>query len=134
MSKEYKIFISHSWQYSNALEALRNLINARSHFSAAYEESTKDKPINSEDESYVKTRLTQKIGNSSIVLALAGVYTSHSSWMEWELDKAIELGIPIVGVIPSGQERISTIVSSRSITDVRWNTESIIAAIRAHSK
>lgn len=134
MAKEYKIFISHSWQYSDTLEALRDLINARSHFSATYEESTKDNPINSENESYVKTRLAQKIGNTNIVLALAGVYASHSSWMEWELDKAIDLGVPIVGVIPRGQERISTIVSSRSIVDVRWNTESIIAAIRAHAK
>lgn len=134
MAKEYKIFISHSWQYTDTLESLRNLINARSYFSATYEESTKDKPINSEDESYVKTRLAQKIGNSDIVLALAGVYASHSSWIEWELDKAIELDIPIVGVIPSGQERTSTIVSSRSIVDVRWNTESIIAAIRKHAK
>ncbi len=134
MAKEYKIFISHSWQYTNTLEALRNLINARSHFSATYEESTKDKPINSEDEGYVKIRLAQKIGNSNIVLALAGLYASHSSWMEWELDKAIQLGIPIVGVIPSGQERISTIVSSRSKIDVRWNTESIISAIRMHAK
>lgn len=134
MAKEYKIFISHSWQYSDTLEALRDLINARSHFAATYEESTKDKPINSEDENYVKRRLAQKIENSNIVLALAGIYASHSSWMEWELDKAIEIGVPIVGVIPRGQERISTVVSSRSIADVRWNTESIIAAIRAHAK
>lgn len=133
MAKQYKIFISHSWQYSDTLETLRNLINARSYFSATYEESTKDKPINSEDESYVKRRLAQKIANSDIVLALAGVYASHSSWMEWELDKAIELGVPIVGVIPRGQDRISTIVSSRSVAVVRWNTESIIAAIRAHA-
>lgn len=134
MAKEYKIFISHSWQYADTLEALRNLINARLYFGATYEESTKDKPINSENESYVKTRLAQKIGNSDIVLALAGVYASHSSWMEWELDKAIDLNIPIVGVVPRGQERISTIVSSRSIIDVRWNTESIISAIRGHAK
>lgn len=134
MAKEYKIFISHSWQYSDTLEALRKLINARGYFSATYEESTKENPINSEDESYVKRRLAQKIGNSDIILALAGIYASHSSWMQWELDKAIELGIPIVGVIPRGQEKISTIVSSRSIVDVRWNTESIIAAIRAHAK
>lgn len=134
MAKEYKIFISHSWQYTDTLESLRKLINARAYFSATYEESTKDKPINSEDENYVKRSLAQKIGNSDIILALAGVYASRSSWMEWELDKAVELGIPIVGVIPSGQERISTIVSSRSIADVRWNTESIIAAIRMHAK
>jgi hypothetical protein len=134
MAKEYKIFISHSWQYSDTLEALRNLINARGYFSATYEESTRDKPINSDDESYVKRRLSQKIGNSDVILALAGVYASHSSWMQWELDKAIELGIPIIGIIPRGQDRISTIVSSRSVVDIKWNTESIVAAIRAHAK
>jgi len=134
MATEYKIFISHSWQYTDTLEALRNLLNARGYFSATYEESTKDRPINSENESYVKQRLAKKIGDSDIILALAGVYASHSSWMEWELDKALELGTPIVGVIPHGQERISSIVSSRSVVDVRWNTESIITAIRAHSK
>ncbi|WP_369985957.1 TIR domain-containing protein [Thalassolituus sp.] len=134
MAKEYKIFISHSWQYSDTLEALRNLLNARGYFSATYEESTKDNPINSKNESYVKQRLAKKIGDSDIILALAGVYASHSSWMAWELDKALELGTPIVGVIPHGQQRISSIVSSRSVVDVRWNTESIITAIRAHSK
>lgn len=134
MAKEYKIFISHSWQHSDTLESLRNLINQRDYFNASYEESTKDKPINSDDEAYVKSRLTQKIKNSDIILAIAGIYASHSSWMEWELDKAIELGVPIVGVVPRGQERISTIVTSRSIDDVRWNKESIISAIRKYAK
>ena len=73
MAKEYKIFISHSWQYTDTLEALRNLLNARGYFSATYEESTKDKPINSDDESYVKRRLAQKIGGSDVILALAGM-------------------------------------------------------------
>lgn len=134
MAKEYKIFISHSWQYTDTLKALRNLLNERGYFSATYEESTKDNPIKSENESYVKIRLAQKIGDSDIILALAGVYASHSSWMEWELDKARELGTPIVGVIPRGQERISSIVSSRSVVEVRWNTESIITAIRDYAK
>lgn len=134
MAKDYKIFISHSWQYTDTLEALKNLLNKRGYFNATYEESTKDNPINSENESYVKTRLAQKIGASDVILALAGVYASHSSWMQWELDKALELGTPIIGVIPRDQEKISTIVSSRSLVDVRWNTESIITAIRAHAK
>jgi hypothetical protein len=134
MAKEYKIFISHSWQHTDTLEALRNLLNARGYFSATYEESTKDKPINSDDESYVKRRLAQKIGGSDVILALAGVYASHSSWMQWELDKAIELGIPVIGVIPRGQDRISTEVSSRSVVDINWNTESIVSTIRKHAK
>jgi hypothetical protein len=134
MAKEYKIFISHSWQYTDTLEALRNLINARGYFSATYEESTRDNPINSDDEGYVKRRLTQKIANSDVILALAGVYASHSSWMQWELDKAIELGIPVIGVIPRGQDRVSSIVSTRSVVNIKWNTESIVSAIRTHAK
>lgn len=134
MAKEYKIFISHSWQYTNTLEVLRNLIDERGYFNSTYEESTKDKPVNSDDESYVKRMLAQKIGNSNVILTLAGVYASHSSWMQWELDKAIELGVPIIGVIPRGQERISAIVSSRSVVDIKWNTESIVSAIRTYAK
>ena len=106
MAKEYKIFISHSWQYSDTLESLRKLIDARGYFNATYEESTRDNPINSGNESYVKTRLTQKIAASDIILALAGVYASHSSWIQWELDKALELGIPIIGVIPTASVKV----------------------------
>ncbi|TMP80573.1 hypothetical protein CWB73_11105 [Pseudoalteromonas phenolica] len=134
MAKEFKIFISHCWQYTDTLEALRNLINTRGYFNATYEESTRDNPIGSQNTYYVKARLAQKIADSDIILALAGVYASHSSWMAWELDKANEIGVPIVGEISRGQERISTIVSSRSVANVRWNTESIIAAIRQYAK
>ncbi|WP_144210047.1 TIR domain-containing protein [Shewanella donghaensis] len=134
MAKTYSIFISHSWQNSDDLVSLRNLLNERGYFNVTFEEVSKDEPINSTNSPYIKLRLTEKIEKSDIVLALAGMYASYSDWMEWELDKAISLGIPIVGVIPWAQERISTTVSTRSIVDVRWNTESIVTAIRNYAK
>ncbi|MBQ4851406.1 TIR domain-containing protein [Pseudoalteromonas sp. MMG012] len=134
MAKTYSIFISHSWQNSDALTRLHNLLKERGYFNVEFEEVSKDEPINSSNADYIKRRLREKIDNSDIVLGLAGMYASHSDWMEWELDKALDLKVPIVGVIPRGQERISTTVSSRSITDVGWNTESIVAAIRDYSK
>lgn len=134
MAKTYHIFISHSWQNSDALEGLRRLLNDRGYFNVEFEEVSKDEPINSTNAYYIKRRLAEKIGNSNVVIGLAGMYASHSEWMEWELDKAIELDIPIIGVIPRGQERISTTVSSRSVVDVRWNTESIVDAIRTNAK
>jgi hypothetical protein len=130
MAKEYHIFISHSWKYPNDLENLRNLLRERGYFNVEFEEASAEEPINSANAYYIKKRLTEKITNSNIVLGIAGMYASYSDWMEWELDKAIELGVPIVGVIPWGQERISQTVSSRSKEDVRWNTDSIVAAIR----
>ncbi|MDN5107216.1 TIR domain-containing protein [Aliarcobacter butzleri] len=134
MSKDYKVFISHSWQYSNDLMSLRRLLNERGYFNVSFEEVPKDEPIDSLNATYIKMRLSQKIDNSDIVIGLAGIYASYSYWMEWELSKAKSLGKPIIGVIPWGQERISTTVSSKSIVDVRWNTESIVNAIRQHAK
>ena len=134
MAKDYKVFISHSWQYSNDLISLRKLLNERGYFNVSFEEVPKDQPIDSINATYIKTRLSQKIDNSDIVIGLAGMYASYSYWMEWELSKAQNLGKPIIGVIPWGQERISTTVSSKSIVDVRWNIQSIVNAIRQHAK
>ena len=134
MAKDYKIFISHSWSYTEDLEALQNLLNARGYFNVTFLEATKKTPIDSENAAYVKTVLKERILQSDIVLALAGVYATHSDWMIWELETAKANNIPIVGVIPRGQERISTEVYSRSIVDVNWNTESIVDAIRTHGK
>ena len=78
--------------------------------------------------------MKEKIKNSDILLALAGIYASHSDWMKWEIETARTLGIPIVGIIPRGQERISQVVFANSIVDVHWNTESIVQAIRNYAK
>lgn len=134
MAKDYKIFISHSWSYTEDLEALQKLLNSRGYFNVEFLEATKKTPIDSESATYVKAVLKARILKSDIVLALAGVYATHSDWMIWELETAKANNIPIVGVIPRGQERISTEVNSRSIVDVNWNTESIIDAIRTHGK
>jgi hypothetical protein len=134
MAKDFKIFVSHSWTHSDDLVALRNLLNERGYFNVEFTEASKDVPINSENATYIKSRLKNKIINSDVVLALAGIYASHSDWMIWELDTTVSNNIPIVGVIPRGQERISQEVYNRSKVDVRWNTESIVEAIRTHAK
>jgi len=134
MAKDYKIFISHSWSYTEDLEALQRLLNERGYLNVEFLEATKKTPINSESAPYVKSVLKSRILNSDIVLALAGVYASYSEWMIWELQTSEENKIPIVGVIPRGQERVSTEVSKRSIFDVNWNTESIVDAIRVYGK
>lgn len=134
MAKDYKIFISHSWAYTEDLEALQKLLNSRGYFNVEFLEASKKTPINSENAPYVKSVLKGKILQSDIVLGLAGIYASHSEWMIWELETAKSNNIPIVGVIPRGQERISTEVSIRSKVDVKWNTESIVEAIRTYAK
>lgn len=134
MAKNHRVFISHSWDHSTDLQGLRRLLNERGYFNVEFKEVSRFEPINSINASYVKARLKEKILSSDIVIGLAGMYASHSNWMEWELDTAVSNGVPIIGVIPRGQVRSSTTVTSRSRVDVRWNTESIVSAIRDYSR
>lgn len=72
------------------------------------------------------------IKNSEVILAIAGVYATHSEWMNWELQVAKDLKKSIIGVIPWGQQRVSSIVNQYAVEVVGWNTESIVNAIRSH--
>lgn len=134
MAKTYKIFISHSWTYVNDLKLLRNLLESRGYFCVEFTEFPPTNSINSMNTNYIRQRITERIQTSDIVLGIAGIYALHSDWMKWELDKAVEKEVPIIGVIPRGQERISSIVSNRAIEIVHWNTESIVSAIRKHAR
>lgn len=134
MTKAYKVFISHSWSYVNDLESLRNLLESRGYFSVEFYEFPPTDSINSTNTYYIRQRISERIAASDIVLGIAGIYASYSDWIKCELDKATEKKIPIVGVIPRGQERISSIVSNRADEIVHWNTESIVSAIRRNAK
>lgn len=134
MATNYRIFISHSWSYPDDLIKLRGLLEERGYFNVEFQEAGNDEPINSENAAYIKRALKTKITNSDIVLAIAGMYASYSDWIAWEVETAYENGIPIIGVIPRGQERISATATKYSIIDVRWNTESIVDAIRTYAK
>lgn len=134
MARVYSLFISHSWDYDDILQNLKNLLNSRGYFPAEYTQIEKDCPINSVRASVVKANITKRLEQSDVVLAIAGIFASHSDWMQWEMDKAKELGLKVIGVVPRGQERISQEVYNRSVIDVRWNADSIVDAIRKYSK
>jgi len=134
MAKNYKIFISHSWSYPDDLIKLRGLLEERGYFNVVFQEAGNDVPINSENAAYIKKVLKAKITDSDVVLAIAGMYASYSDWIAWEVETAYLNDIPVIGVIPRGQERISATVTKYSTVDVRWNTESIIDAIRMYTK
>lgn len=134
MAKTYSLFISHSWDHNDVLQDLKSLLNSRGYFPAEYTQIEKDCPVNSKWAAVIKANITKRLEQSDVVLAIAGIFASHSDWMQWEMDKARELGLKVIGIIPRGQERISQEVYSRSVIDVRWNADSIVEAIRSYSK
>lgn len=68
-----------------------------------------------------------------VVLILAGIYASYSKWINIEIELAgmnFSDPKPIIAIAPWGSERISKPVRAAADRIVRWNTESIVKAIR----
>ena len=61
------------------------------------------------------------------------MYVDYSKWINFEIDTAIEMKKPIIGVKPWGQERIPVKVSENATVMVGWNSSSVVQAIRDYS-
>ncbi len=99
MSK--KLFISYRAddegnQYKNLLVAWSK--NDNGYFDIKFDDTSIGVSINSKDADYIKSRIKEKIKDSKTVLVLIGKETHKSDWVNWEIDKAVELKKKIVAV------------------------------------
>jgi len=71
-----------------------------------------------------------------VVLILAGVYATYSTWINREIyiaKKEFQYPKPIIAIKPWAQTNISQIVAENADEIVGWNTDSIVNAIRRNS-
>ena len=130
---QYNLFISHSWAYSDAYNGLLRLLNAAPNFSYRNYSVPKDDPIhNAPNESQLRSAIRNQMQYASCVLVLAGVYATYSKWIKIELELAAEMGKKIIAVDPWGAERTSSIVKSFADEIVKWQSSSIVRAIRGY--
>ena len=132
--RDYNIFISHSWSHSNSYEKLVEMLEKAPYFSFRDFSVPKDDPIhNAPNSQALYNAIKQQIFPASVVLILAGVYASYSSWIEKEIRIArFEFSIPkkILAVEPWGSEKTSRIVKDNSDKIVGWNGQSIANSIK----
>lgn len=127
----YNLFISHSWTYNNTYEDLTKLLNNASYFSYKNYSVPKDDPIhNANNDRELYNAIEEQIRHASVVLILAGVYSSYSKWIDKEIEIAQNLNKPILAIEPWGSEKTSAKVKNSANRIVRWNTDSIVSAIR----
>ncbi|EKN6002339.1 TPA: TIR domain-containing protein [Yersinia enterocolitica] len=128
-TKNYTVFVSHSWDYDKQLSNLKSLIEKNSTITIDYSEVTVDAPIDSEDSAYIRRVLKNRITSSDVFLVMAGMYTSYSDWMQWEIETAKKNSIPIIAVKPRGAERIPLIIQNNADVIVGWNSSTIVKNI-----
>lgn len=129
--KTYHLFISHSWNYSDAYERLIRLLQERGYFSFKDYSVPRDDPIhNASTDAQLRAAIRRQMAPCSVVLILAGVYATYSKWINKEIDLAKDASKPIIAIAPWASKRISVPVEKAADLTVRWNTECIVKAIR----
>ena len=129
-----RLFVSHSWDYDYVLQDMEALLNGRGYFPIELTQEEKLLPINSNLAWAIQADIIKKMEKADAVLVISSVFDTHSEWMLWEIGKAKELGLTVIGVVPKGQKRVSQDVGKRTDMIVPWNADSIIGAIHKYSK
>lgn len=127
----YNLFISHSWTYSDAYEKLVNLLDADPYFTYKNYSVPKNDPIHNAPYDYqLRAAIRNQMQHASCVLILAGVYSTYSKWINIEIQLAQEMGKKIIAIEPWGAEKTSLTVKNNANIIVKWQTSSIIKAIK----
>ncbi|MFR6153246.1 MAG: TIR domain-containing protein [Faecalibacillus faecis] len=131
--RNYHILISHSWDYNSDYETIKGWLDDAKNFAWTNYSVPLSKPLDVDSKKELRNKLKTRIEKCSCVIILSGMYVSYSEWIDYEIDTAIELGKPIIGVKPRGQERIPSKVSDNSDVMVGWNSNSVVQAVRDYA-
>lgn len=128
-----RLFISHSWTYSERYTSMVSLLNSRPYF----EWQNYSVPVSKAFEGLTADELAEQLKNQirpvQCVIIIGGMWTNHSDWIQFEIDFAKKIGKPILGVRPRSAKVIPAAVAAAADALVNWNTESIVAGIRSIS-
>ncbi len=96
------------------------------------DDSLSRKSVRSENESYVRTALRQRIVMADVLICVVGNGTGWRDWVDWELDSAIQQRVPICALrIPNTYGRLPAVFQGSSSVVADWNARSITCAIES---
>ncbi len=132
MSKQHHLFISHSWAYGDAYDKLVGMLDSKPYFKYYNYSVPKHDPVhtNGTDKELAEA-IERKIRPCGVVIILAGVYSTYSKWITREIEIVQKYdNKKILAIEPWGSEKTSSVVKNAADIVVKWNTKSIVAAIR----
>lgn len=129
----YRIFISHSWAYSEAYDKVEEFL--RKEGILFYNHSVpKNDPIHTHGTDWeLYQKIDAKIKGCSCVIILAGVYSTYSKWINKEIEIAKKYNKPIIAVEYWGAEHTSSVVKNAATTIVKWDATSIANAVKLYA-
>lgn len=92
-----------------------------------------DRPLNTKTNQQLREELSQQIRGCNAVIVVAGMYTLYSEWINYEIDEALRMKKPIIGIKPWGNQRIPEKIQQNATVLVGWNSSSLVSAVRNYA-
>lgn len=93
-----RIFISYDYDNDKHYKNLLVAWDKNDLFDFKFYDGSVTVPVNSERAGPIRRTISQKIGDCTRLLCVVGEETHKSSWVTWEIEKAVELGKKIIAV------------------------------------
>jgi hypothetical protein len=129
--KNYKVFISHAWDYNEDYYRIEKWLNEAPYFVWTNLSVPKHNPILNGEQ--LAKELHNQMRPADVFVILAGMYAAHSDWIQYEINFARRIGRPIVGIQPWGSKMTPLVIQAGADEVVGWNRDSIVRAIRQRS-
>lgn len=130
----YNLFVSHAWAHGGHYDELLEMLRASPRFDFRDFSVPQDDPVHGANDSAALTKaFRSRMQPCHAVLVMAGVYASHSPWMEVEMHLArngFKTRKPMIGIMAPGNVRKSEWVSDEASRIVPWDRRKIVEAIR----
>jgi hypothetical protein len=128
--KNRRLFISHAWQYDQAYLTMVKWFNTEANFSWSNCSVPSTDALLDKTTAGLARGITRQLGPAQGVLIIAGMYATHSGWIDYEISEAVRLQKKIIGVRPWGAERVPVKIQAAAHEMVNWNSASVIDTIR----
>ena len=92
------IFISYDYDHDRNYKNMLLAWDKNSEFDFGFSDQSADVSIDSTNAAAIKRAISAKINSATYFLCLVGKHTHNSDWVDWEIEKAIELSKRLVAV------------------------------------
>ena len=92
-------------------------------------------PVNDKNETYIRSKITEKLKGTSVTVVLIGDKTYDSKWVKWEIEQSLERGNPIIAIrlndyaILPDNSPVGNPLRDAGAEIVSWNAHAITDAI-----
>lgn len=96
--QDSKIFVTYDYENDRNYKNMLVAWSKNASFNIAFHDKSVDVSVDSDDQGVIRRVVSSRIGESTHVLCIVGKDTWRSKWVQWEIEKAKELGKPLIAV------------------------------------